>query len=110
MDTNITNACFMFDALSLNRIQYVHLPLILSRWRKLSKRHGATSVKEFIELGYTKDGLKLPISSGWSLDDKTEDFTLEELEKVFDPKEFRRVLRLSLTINLTTSTLSILNF
>ena len=83
---------FMFDALSLNRIQYVHLPLILSPdGGKLSKRHGATSVKEFIELGYTKDGLLNFLSLlGWSLDDKTEDFTLEELEKVFDPKRISK--------------------
>lgn len=83
---------FMFDALSLERIQYVHLPLILSpEGGKLSKRHGATSVKEFIKLGYTKEGLLNFLSLlGWSLDDKTEDFTLEDLEKVFDPKRISK--------------------
>ncbi|MDB2447374.1 glutamate--tRNA ligase family protein, partial [bacterium] len=83
---------FMFDALKLERIQYVHLPLILSPdGGKLSKRHGATSVKEFIKLGYTKEGLINYLSLlGWSLDDKTEDFTLETLEKVFDPKRISK--------------------
>jgi nondiscriminating glutamyl-tRNA synthetase len=83
---------FMFDALGFERIEYVHLPLILSPdGGKLSKRHGATSVKEFISLGYTKEGLINYLSLlGWSLDDKTEDFTLESLEEVFDPKRISK--------------------
>lgn len=78
---------FMFDVLNLDRIQYVHLPLILSPdGGKLSKRSGATSVKEFREAGYTKEGLINFLSLlGWSLDDKTENFTLKELEEHFDP-------------------------
>ena len=84
---------FMFDALGFPRIEYVHLPLILSPdGGKLSKRHGATSVKEFIAQGYTKEGLiNYLCLLGWSLDDKTENFTLEDLEKVFDPKRISRV-------------------
>ena len=83
---------FMFDALGFPRIEYVHLPLILSPdGGKLSKRHGATSVKEFISQGYTKEGLiNYLCLLGWSLDDKTENFTLEDLEKVFDPKRISK--------------------
>lgn len=83
---------FMFDALGLARIQYVHLPLILSPdGGKLSKRHGATSVKQFIDMGYTPEGLlNFLVLLGWSLDDKTEFFSLSELESVFDAKRISK--------------------
>lgn len=65
---------------------YCHLPMVMGKdGQKLSKRHGSTSVKDFIEKGYLPEALMNYVTLvGWSYDDKTEFFTKEELEKVFD--------------------------
>lgn len=65
---------------------FCHLPMVLgSDGQKLSKRHGATSVKQFREDGYLPEALINYVTLlGWSLDDKTEFFSKEDLEKVFN--------------------------
>ncbi len=65
---------------------YSHVPVILAQGGgKLSKRHGATMVKEFREKGYLSEALLNFISLlGWSLDDKSELFSMQELIKYFD--------------------------
>ena len=46
------------EALGFDQPQYAHLPMILAPDKsKLSKRHGATSVAEYRELGYLADAL-----------------------------------------------------
>lgn len=64
---------------------FVHLPLILGTDRsKLSKRHGATSVLEYRREGYLPEAMVNFLALlGWSLDDKTEQFTLDELVRQF---------------------------
>ncbi|HTH13458.1 MAG TPA: glutamate--tRNA ligase, partial [Spirochaetia bacterium] len=75
----------MFQASGYSVPRYVHLPLILGQdGQKLSKRHGATSVKQFRADGYTAEGLVNYLALlGWSYDDSREFFTLKELEEVF---------------------------
>ena len=75
----------MFRASGYEVPRYVHLPLILGQdGQKLSKRHGATSVKQFRADGYTPQGLVNYLALlGWSYDDSREFFTLKELEQVF---------------------------
>jgi glutamyl-tRNA synthetase len=75
----------MFQASGYPVPKYVHLPLILGQdGQKLSKRHGATSVKQFREDGYTAEGLVNYLALlGWSYDDSREFFTLKELEQSF---------------------------
>ena len=75
----------MFQASGFPVPRYVHLPLILGQdGQKLSKRHGATSVKQFRADGYTPEGLVNYLALlGWSYDDSREFFTLKELEGVF---------------------------
>lgn len=75
----------MFRASGYEVPRYVHLPLILGQdGQKLSKRHGATSVKQFRADGYTPEGLVNYLALlGWSFDDSREFFTLKELEEVF---------------------------
>jgi len=60
---------------------FAHLPMILGPDKsKLSKRHGATSVTELREQGYLPEVvLNFLALLGWSLDDKTEIFSREEL-------------------------------
>lgn len=75
----------MFRASGFETPKYVHLPLILGPdGQKLSKRHGATSVRQFRDDGYTPEGLVNYLALlGWSYDDSREFFTLKELEEVF---------------------------
>ncbi len=64
---------------------YCHLPLVVGKdGSKLSKRHGSTSVKEFINGGYLPEAIINYISLlGWSFDDSREFFSREDLEKLF---------------------------
>ena len=51
---------------------------------KLSKRHGATSIVEFMERGYLPQAMVNFLALlGWSLDDRTEILSREELMKYF---------------------------
>jgi glutamyl-tRNA synthetase len=65
---------------------YCHLPMVMGKdGQKLSKRHGSTSVKDFREKGYLPEALMNYVTLvGWSYDDKSEFFSKEELEKIFD--------------------------
>ena len=64
---------------------FAHLPMILGPDKsKLSKRHGATAVTEFQDQGYLPQTmLNFMALLGWSLDDKTEIFSKEELIQHF---------------------------
>ncbi|MBI2941329.1 MAG: glutamate--tRNA ligase, partial [Chloroflexi bacterium] len=63
-----------------------HFPLILGKDRtKLSKRHGATDVLTYRELGYLPEALfNFLVLLGWSKDDKTEILSCEEVIRSFD--------------------------
>lgn len=76
----------LFNYMGYELPQYAHLPVILSAdGGKLSKRHGATSVKEFIEAGYIPEAMiNFLAMLGWSYDDKQEIFSKDELIKYFD--------------------------
>ena len=65
---------------------FCHLPTIMGKdGHKLSKRLGATSVKDFRAQGYLPDALLNCIAMvGWSYDGERELFTLKELEELFD--------------------------
>ena len=75
----------LYDALGWERPIFAHMPLILApTGGKLSKRHGGASVQEFREGGYLPEALLNYLALlGWSLDDKTEIFTIEELLEHF---------------------------
>ena len=63
----------------------VHLPIILGPDRsKLSKRHGATSVLQFRDTGYLPEAMVNFLALlGWSLDDSTEIFSINDLIQHF---------------------------
>ncbi len=71
----------MYKALGYEPPQYIHTPLILGPDRaKLSKRHGATSILEYRDQGYLPEAmLNFLVLIGWSLDDKTEIMTRQQL-------------------------------
>lgn len=64
----------LYQALEFSPPEFGHLPMILGPDRdKLSKRHGATSILEYREMGYLPEALvNFMVLLGWSLDDKTE--------------------------------------
>lgn len=65
---------------------YAHLPLLFGPdGKKLSKRHGDTSVRAYREQGYLPEALFNYMSLlGWSLDAETTIFTREEAIAAFD--------------------------
>ncbi len=66
--------------------EFAHLSTILGADReRLSKRHGATSISTFREMGYLPEALVNYLALlGWGAEDgKTETFTLDELTKAF---------------------------
>ncbi len=71
----------LYRALGLEMPEFAHLPIILAPDRsKLSKRHGATSALEYREMGYLPEAMvNFLVLLGWSLDDKTEIFSTDEL-------------------------------
>ncbi len=75
----------VYRALGLEPPLYVHHPMILGPDRaKLSKRHGAVSIIEYREQGYLPETmLNFLALIGWSLDDKTEIMSWQELVDYF---------------------------
>jgi glutamyl-tRNA synthetase len=75
----------LYQALGWQPPQFAHLPMILGPDRsKLSKRHGATAISEYREQGYLPEAMfNFLALLGWSLDDKTELLTQEEIVKNF---------------------------
>jgi glutamyl-tRNA synthetase len=75
----------MYKSLGYEPPQYVHTPLILGPDRaKLSKRHGAVSILEYREQGYLPETMfNFLALIGWSLDDKTEIMTRQQLIENF---------------------------
>ena len=71
----------LYKSLGLKPPLYVHHPMILGPDRaKLSKRHGAVSINEYREQGYLPETMLNFLSLiGWSLDDRTEIMTRQQL-------------------------------
>lgn len=74
----------LYQALGYEPPEFAHLPMILGADKtKLSKRHGATAVTEYIDLGYLPEALVNYLSRlGWSSGDQ-EIFTRQELIEKF---------------------------
>ena len=75
----------LYAALGWEPPRFAHLPLILASDRsKLSKRHGATSLLECRALGLLPETLfNFLTMLGWSLDDRTEILTVDEMIEGF---------------------------
>ncbi len=77
----------LFHALGYAVPQFAHLPMILGADKaRLSKRHGATSILAYQEMGYMPEALvNYLVRLGWSHGDQ-EIFSLSEMVKYFDFK------------------------
>jgi glutamyl-tRNA synthetase len=71
----------LYKAFGFEPPQFVHHPMILGPDRaKLSKRHGAVSILDYRNMGYLPQTmLNFLALIGWSLDDKTELMSRQEL-------------------------------
>ena len=100
---NTIKHILLHQALGNEAPTFAHLPLILGPDRKrLSKRHGASSLLEFRDQGFVPDALKNYLALlGWSpgnnqevlgLEELIEQFSLDRINKanaVFDPKKLQ---------------------
>lgn len=80
----------LYKSLGWEPPKFAHLPLLLGQDRsKLSKRHGAKSVLELKKEGFLKEAIiNFLAHLGWSNPQGKEIFSLEEMIKVFDFKDF----------------------
>ena len=78
----------LFSAMGFSVPQFAHLPMILgSDKTRLSKRHGATSVLAYKEMGILPDALlNYLVRLGWSHGDQ-EIFSIQEMIDLFDLKQ-----------------------
>ena len=85
--TNTPRQVPIFQALGFSAPQFGHLPMILGPDRaRLSKRHGATSIMAYKEMGYLPDAMvNYLVRLGWSHGDQ-ELFTRQELIEKFSWK------------------------
>ena len=75
----------VYQALGYQLPRFGHFPLILGPDRsKLSKRHGATSILEYREMGFLPEALvNFMVLLGWSLDDRTDIISMDTLVNSF---------------------------
>jgi nondiscriminating glutamyl-tRNA synthetase len=84
--SNTPRQVAIYEAFGWPLPEFAHLSTILGADReRLSKRHGATSVSSFREMGYLPEALVNYLALlGWGAEDgKTETFTLDELTGAF---------------------------
>ncbi len=83
--SNTFKQILIFEALGAEVPKFGHLGMILAPDRsKLSKRHGATAVSEFVEKGYLTDALiNFVALLGWSPSDGQEIKTVDEIAQDF---------------------------
>jgi glutamyl-tRNA synthetase len=83
--SNTPRQILLYQALGAPPPVFAHASMILGPdGKRLSKRHGATSVEAFGEQGIIPEGMVNFLALlGWALDGQTELFTLAELERVF---------------------------
>jgi glutamyl-tRNA synthetase len=76
----------VYRAFGWQEPEVLHVGLVLAPDRsKLAKRHGALPLLEYRDAGYLPDAIDNFLALlGWSYDDKTEFFTLDELVRAFD--------------------------
>ncbi|MCD7879630.1 MAG: glutamate--tRNA ligase [Candidatus Gastranaerophilales bacterium] len=83
--SNTAKQIMIYNALGAEVPKFGHLGMILAPDRsKLSKRHGATAVSEFVEKGYLTEALLNFVALlGWSPSDGVEIKTLEQIASDF---------------------------
>jgi glutamyl-tRNA synthetase len=83
---------FLYEALGWQPPILVHIPLLLGPDKsKLSKRHGAKSVLEYLSDGYLPEAINnFMFYMGFSYQDNSAILTLEEMVQIFDETKIQR--------------------
>ena len=83
--SNTPRQLLLYHAFGWDPPVFAHVPMILGAdGSRLSKRHGATSVAAYQDLGMVPEAMVNFLALlGWSYDGQRELFTLAELERVF---------------------------
>lgn len=83
--TNTPRQILIYKALGLPEPAFAHVSLILGKDRsKMSKRHGDTSVEQYIKKGYLPEALiNFLALMGWAPEGEEEIFTMEQLIEKF---------------------------
>lgn len=84
--SNTPRQILIYRALEAEPPEFAHVSMLLGPDRsKLSKRHGATSLREYKEKGYLPEAIFNYLATlGWSLPDDREIADREELIRLFD--------------------------
>lgn len=90
-DDHISNTpkhVMIYNALGIQPPMYAHIPMILGEdGTRLSKRHGATSINAYKEMGYLPEAMINYLALlGWAFDDKQTIFARQELIEKFSLK------------------------
>jgi glutamyl-tRNA synthetase len=90
--SNTPRQILIQEAIGAKTPKYGHLPLILGADKsKMSKRHGATSISEYKEKGYSKEAIINYLAMlGWNPGTEKEIFSLDELIKEFDINKIQK--------------------
>ena len=90
--SNTPKQILLYKSLGFQIPQFAHLPMILSEeGGKLSKRKGATSIREFREEGFLPESIvNYLLLLGWSPKNNVEVFSLEEAIKLFELKDVKK--------------------
>lgn len=83
--SNTPRQLVIYDALGWEKPTFGHISLILGKdYKKMSKRHGATSVEQYKNLGYLPEAIVNFLALlGWAPEGEQEFFTTEELIQAF---------------------------
>lgn len=89
---NTLRQVLLYDAFGFDRPEFAHVSLLIGEDRqKLSKRHGATSVRQYREQGYLPAALVNYLCLlGWSHPDEKDIFTINDLKDVFSLTRFSK--------------------
>jgi glutamyl-tRNA synthetase len=90
--SNTPKQIMISEALGLPLPQYAHMALTLAPDKtKLSKRHGATSIQEYKEMGYLPEAMvNFMAFLGWNPGTEKEIFSLDELIKEFSIERMQK--------------------
>ena len=89
---NTLRQMLLYDAMGYDAPVFAHASLILGEDRsKMSKRHGATSVDQFANQGFTPEGMDNYLALlGWNDGSEKEIYTIEELIEAFSLDRFTK--------------------
>lgn len=89
---NTLRQLMLYEAFGVKAPEFAHCSLLVGEDRqKLSKRHGATSVKQYIEMNYLPEALNNYLCLlGWSHPEEKDIFSKEEIAPIFGIDRFNK--------------------